>query len=135
MAVDKDGTTYEVYQDNANNDKATVMKYNGTNWGILGATGFSPDDALGLSIAIGKNGNPYVVYSDAEGKAKVMKFEGNTWQTVGAPEFLEAYAFSPSIAIDRNGKPFVAFADGGNDDRATVITIEEDKEIISVDSY
>jgi hypothetical protein len=62
-------------RDDANDRKATVMRYNGLTWEPVGNKGFS-DDAWYLSLAINENGNPYVAYRDkgVGGKSTVMRF-------------------------------------------------------------
>jgi hypothetical protein len=39
LRLDHDGTPFIVFQDTANEDKATVMKYNGSNWEIVRVKG------------------------------------------------------------------------------------------------
>jgi hypothetical protein len=49
--------------DGANSYKATVMRFNGTSWEIVGTPGFSDGRADRPSLAI-YNGTPYVAYAD-----------------------------------------------------------------------
>lgn len=122
IAVDPEGTPYIAYKDLANNNKATVMKYDGINWIPVGTTGFSTSSVEEISIAISNTGVPYVVFSDGpNGNATVMKYDGATWTTVGNPQFSASSAYSPSIAIDGNGSLYVAYVDYGNRDKATVM--------------
>jgi hypothetical protein len=58
-----DDTPYVAYQDNAHDNKATVMKYTSTGWITVGDPGFSDGSVDYVSLAI-DNGIPYVAYRD-----------------------------------------------------------------------
>jgi hypothetical protein len=123
IAVDMRGVPYVVYMDVADSSKATVMKYDGSNWHIVGSAGFSGGFADFTSIVIDSSGTPYVVYEDAgsSNKATVMKFDGTDWVTVGNTGFSAGDAFYTSIAISKSGIPYVAYEDGANGDKLTVM--------------
>ena len=124
MAIDHSGTPYVAFIDYTDGDKATVMKYNGSNWVLVGAQGFSTAGVTFTSIAIDAGGTPYVAYQD-EGtignKATVMKFNGTSWVTVGAAGFTAGYAYWVSIAIDGSGTPYVAYQDYSTTFKANVM--------------
>jgi len=96
--------------------KASVMKYNGTNWVLVGSAGFSAGTVSQLSIAIDPSGTPYVAYVDAanNNRATVMKYNGSAWVGVGPPGFTptSVYAMTP-LAIDHYGQPWLGYTDGG----------------------
>lgn len=100
-----------------------IINSRAQSWVPVGTTGFSDSSATGVSIAVDKNGIPYVVFSDAAngGKATVMKFDGTSWTAVGPKGFSAGWVGSTSIAIDTNGTPYVGYADGGSSGRATVM--------------
>jgi len=124
MAIDHSGTPYVAFVDYSDGDKATVMKYNGSNWVLVGARGFSTAGVTFTSIAIDTGGTPYVAYQD-EGtignKATVMKFNGTSWVTVGTAGFTAGYAYWVSIAIDGSGTPYVAYQDYSTTFKANVM--------------
>ncbi|EKQ53620.1 MULTISPECIES: Ig-like domain-containing protein [unclassified Clostridium] len=139
IAIDASGTPYIVYSDGDNyygngNDAAVVMKFDGSSWVAVGNAGASGDRANDLSIAIGANGKPYFEYTDSESIPYVMKYNGTDWVKVGnAPVSVNSVS-DTSMIIGSDGNPYITYIDYGNNQKATVMTIEEDKEITSVDS-
>jgi hypothetical protein len=64
IAIDANNVPYVAYEDGPSNEvrKATVQKFNGTAWEVVGSAGFSEGTATDITIAIGANNVPYVVY-------------------------------------------------------------------------
>ena len=118
IAIDSSGIPYVIYEDMSplSSGKATVMKYNGSNWVNVGVTHFSAGVAKYTSIAIDPAGTPYVVYQDGgtSNKASVMKFNGANWVVIGSLGLSVGDALFTSIAIDGNGTPYVVFEDIGD---------------------
>ena len=118
---------YIAYSDSANSEKATVMKFDGTNWVNVGNADFSAGRADCTSLAFSPSGEPYVAYQDWANsyKATVKKFDGTNWVNVGNTGFsaggtvYESLAFSPS-----DGEPYVAYSDGGYSFNATVMKFD-----------
>jgi hypothetical protein len=104
---------------------ATVMKYNGSNWVIVGNPDFSLGGAGYLSLVFNPaTGEPYVAYVDEghSNKATVMKFDGNNWVNVGNAGFSAGEAHWTSLAFSpTNGQPFVAYEDDANSWKSTVM--------------
>ena len=115
IAIDRNNIPYVVYKDFANNEKATVMTYNGSSWVPLGIPGFSIGIIDWPSIAIDPSGTPYVVYQDhwcTNGfGATVMKYNGSAWVNVGSPGFSIGMVTNTKIAIDASGTPYVVYED------------------------
>lgn len=123
LAIDNNGTKYVAYTDGANNDKATVMKYDGINWMTVGSAGFSSGTAYATSIAVDNNGTPYVAFQDQGNnyKATVMKYSGTGWVAVGGAGFSAGAVHETKIILDKSGTPYVAFRDSANSAKATVM--------------
>jgi hypothetical protein len=122
------GVQYVAYQDQSNNNKATVMKYTGngsSGWENVGSTtGFSAGEADYTSLYI-DNGVPFVAYKDIFNSygATVMKYTGNGssgWENVGSAGFSAGEASFTSLFID-NGVAYVAYEDIFNNGKATVM--------------
>jgi len=124
---------YVAYRDDrkgSNNDGATVMKYNGIDWEVVGDECFSWGDAKYVSLSVYDNNGapvPYVAYSDKlqNSSATVMKFNGIGWERVGAGGFSEAEAQYISLFVyDDSGTPlpYIAY----RDKRPSVLLNDED---------
>src|ERR1035437_1091503 len=128
IAIDGNGIPYVAFRDFFHNYRASVMKFDGNNWVYVGSPGFSAfgsgqAGAVYTSLAIDKNGTPYVAYTELSNNLNVtvMKFDGSNWVYVGgAAEFSTGGANNPSIVIDSNGVPYVGYEDNGNGSKATV---------------
>jgi hypothetical protein len=103
--------------------KATVMKFNGTGWELVGEEGFSAGIMDSISLAFDQEGKPWVAYSDGANswKASVMRFDGNSWVNVGSPAFSAGAAGWTSIGFSQSGQAVVAFQDAANGYKASVM--------------
>lgn len=118
LAVSHDSIPYVAFEDAANNDKLTVMYYNGAGWVYVGgAPGISAGKAVYVSMALDLNDNPYVAYQDLStgmnGKIVVQRFINNKWSTIGQG-FSVGQANYISLKINPlTNLPAVAFQDVG----------------------
>jgi hypothetical protein len=115
------GVPYIAFQEPS---KATVMKFNGTNWEVIGNAQFSTGAARYPSLAI-SNDIIYLAYSDISigEKAVLMKFEGSNWAPVGTHGFSAGKVRYVSLALDNN-IPYVGYIDCHNGYKATVMKYE-----------
>lgn len=123
IVVDSKGTSYVAFQDNANGNRATVMKYDGSNWVTVGNTGFSAGVASWVTLTISASDTLFIAFSDfgyAGGKARVMKYDGIKWKDVGNPGFSVGRVSNVSIALDGSSAPVVIYRDGNLASKATV---------------
>jgi type IX secretion system substrate protein len=122
LAIDKYGTPYVFFKENADSGRGTVMKYDGTNWVVVGSRRFTGPGIYFPSIATDTSGAPYVAYQDSVSgyKAVAMKFNGSSWVSVGAPISADLAA-NTTIAIDKSNTPYVAYQDANASNKATVV--------------
>ncbi len=123
LSISPDNTLYIAYQDGANNQKATVMKFDGSSWILVGSAGFSAGIVEYITIDISSDGIPYVAYSDFanNNKATVMKFDGNSWVSVGLIEFSTGEADYTSLVFSLNDTLYVAYVDDTNNNKAIIM--------------
>ena len=90
LAISQAGEPYVAFQDSLNSAKATLMKFNGTNWVYVGNAGFSAGAALWASFAFSPSEQPFVAYADGGNlnKATVMKYDS---VMVGVSESAKLY--------------------------------------------
>lgn len=125
IAVAPSGNPYVAYVDNywMYSNKASVMRYNGTAWEVVGSYGFSPGTVSYMSLAIDGGGTPYVAFADgnSSNKVTVMKYDGASWAIVGSAGFSAGGATYVKLSLDRYGVPYVVYSDGANGNKATVM--------------
>ena len=122
ITTDSNGLPYIVYHDDYQNNKASVKRYDGTKWEVIGNAGFSSSQADFTNIVLDNNNSPYVSYTDyANGKAvTVQKFDGNNWSVLGLAGFSAGEAYYNDMAFHPNGELYVAYMDASVGNKATV---------------
>ncbi len=126
LAFSNSGEPYVAFRDDGNSEKATVMKFDGSNWINVGAAGFSAGSVEFTSLAFSSSGEPYVAYRDSANseKATVMKFDGSNWVNVGTAGFSAGSVEFISLAFSSSGEPYVAYRDDGNSEKATAMKFD-----------
>ncbi|MFP7655182.1 hypothetical protein [Chryseobacterium proteolyticum] len=100
LTMAPNGTLYFGYRDYVNNSKATVKKFNGTNWETVGTEGFSDGIISQIDLTTAPDGTPYIAYQDyANGsKLTVKKIQwyqlGNSRNTRIYEQWSHFYQFS-----------------------------------------
>src|SRR5690606_2069989 len=84
--------------------------------------GFSEGVVDYISLALDRNGYPYVAYKDAvhTRKATVQKFNGNHWESVGGPGFTPDDVDYTFIDRDASDNLYLAYRDRSTGGKVSV---------------
>lgn len=114
IEIAPDGKPVLSYQDfSAQSHRATVKKWNGSQWLGLGTPGgASFGDAWYNNLAFSGN-RTFITHRDygINGKIGVFEFLNGTWNQLGGPSPSLHEAHYTSITVDSLGQPIVAFED------------------------
>lgn len=90
--------------------EASVMRYNGTTWEIVGVQSFSESISVSMpwytSLTFGPSDIPYVAY--AAQRVYVLGYDGE-WQPVGTLPLIDEYSDYTAMDIAADGTIYVAF--------------------------
>lgn len=118
IAFNQEGTPYIAYKDYLNNEqKGTVLKYNGATWSGIGSNNFTPVKVDYLSLTIGPDNNPTIAMAkngtDASGIIArglyVTSYKNSTWTNNTPPGGV--VVFYDQIITGLDGKMYVGVMD------------------------
>ena len=111
---------YLAFVDSLQNNKLSVMQYDGTSWNYLGNAGLTASAVNSLSFEV-IEGTPFVAFDDADYNfsASVMHYDSNTWAYYGAAGFSTSAVEAVSLA-QKDGEVYVAFKKS-NDGRLSMM--------------
>ena len=98
LALDASGHPFVAYADAAQNSRATVERWDGSSWQVVGAPGFTGDYATDLSLKIDASGHPVLAYHD-EHNGIVQRWNGSSWQLDGGVAFAGWQSLYNSLAL------------------------------------
>ena len=127
MAINN-GVPYVAFKDLMNGMKATVMKYNGTDWEVVGSVGITDGIASHLDLVFNDD-TLYLAFRDDSfsagtfGGTSVLKYDGGGWSYVGGQGFSAGEANNQSLAF-YNNIPYVAYQDNSDVFKTAVMKYE-----------
>jgi hypothetical protein len=112
-------TPYVAFEDGSNNDKLMVYSFNGATWSTVGGasytTGITTDTVNWVSLAIDKNGVPFVGYEDYSAGENVglVTYNGTNWveDTAKRVDELGGPVNYVSIGVDSIDNVYMSYQD------------------------
>lgn len=116
LLIDNSGKLCIVFQNSNSAGKITAMRFDGTQWNLIGSGPFSSGNVNAIHFTKDLSGTLYASYSDYTNNSMlvVKKFDGSSWSTLGTAGFPGQQVSAHGFLIDKNGTPFVAFHDVTN---------------------
>lgn len=118
IATDSAGNPHIAYA-NVKSENASLRyaSWNGRSWDdeVLEGGGVSGYSAFSVALALDKEGNPHIAYTDATNQlVKYATHRGGSWQIQVVDSLAEvAYPDRNGIAVDAQGRPYISYYDGG----------------------
>jgi len=120
-AIDSDGNIYTAFQDESNDFKTAVRKFDGEKWTQVGSSGISDGNGQLQSIVVDDNNSIFIAYNDlANSRVTVEKFNGNDWEVVGVTNISIGNCTNISLEIDNLNILHIAYSDIGDSDNIYV---------------
>lgn len=123
-----DGTPYVSFIDktvdySADFGMASVKRFNGTNWELVGPADFAAGNVDELVLALDNNDQPYVAFKDKANNDSltVMTFSENSWRVVGGVAISEGPVEKISLELDDQNSPYVVYQDEVNGGRLSAL--------------
>jgi hypothetical protein len=118
LAIDSQNIPYVAYQDFANSNYGTVMRYTGGSWQTVGSAGFTGVDATYITIGIDANDIPYVVHQDYYSTpvlyaANAWRYSEGSWERVGSANFRTHAYYMDNLVFDSLNRPHFTYYSSG----------------------
>lgn len=112
LKVVDNGTPYLLCR-NGSSGEIKVLKFNGSNWEIIGNQSVSGGGTEYVSFCLDNDNRPYVTYSDTTNNNKIVvkKFNDVSWETIGTSGFSTNGVRNICIDIDSFNMPYVSYVD------------------------
>jgi len=129
LAINQD-TLYLAYQDVDSNNRANILKFDGTNWVAYGNQVIGVGQASNPQIKFDSNHIAYLSYIDtSDSEVWVKKYNGGTWDNVGDGNATRLdstiWASGQSLAIDSNNVPYVVHYDMNSSDNSLIVAVSK----------
>ncbi len=134
IALDSAGVPIVSAQIDDGSEKTSLYKFDGNDWKVLGDAQFTPGHTHNTSLAIKKDNNPIVLFSDKGyndlGTVMFLSATDTLWHYAGARGIGgSTYYTQNAVAVSKNGVPYIAFADMKYNNRVTVLHLENYEEL------
>lgn len=119
----KTNTPYVGYLNGSSGVSYTnVETFDGTSWSFVGASDFSPGNALEPTLSIASDGTLYFGYIDAYNSYRdtVQTFNGTKWVYAGNADFTGQFCSYTTVRVGPKGNIFFSFSDFNNNSAASV---------------
>lgn len=126
IVTDNNNTPYIIFDDFNFAGNATVKKFDGNGWILVGNAGFtnSLQGIFYANIKIEPDGNPVVAFQEDDGFERISayKFTGGQWTAIGAPKFSKGRAHNVALSIDSRNIISVGFTESSYNRQGSIRT-------------